>query len=63
MKEMNKTVDDGLKAVKDGKGKKVSEEVILCPKCGKEECSCKVAKESNEEDLLETYIEKIRRNS
>lgn len=59
MKEMNKTVDDGLKAVKDGKGKKVSEEVILCPKCGKEECSCKVAKESNEEDLLETYIEKL----
>lgn len=59
MKEMNKTVDDGLKAVKDGKGKKVSEEIILCPKCGKEECSCKVAKESNEEDLLETYIEKL----
>lgn len=59
MKEMNKTVDDGLKAVKDGKGKKVSEEVILCPKCGKEDCSCKVAKESNEEDLLETYIEKL----
>ena len=59
LKDMNKSVDDGIKAVKDGKGKKVSEEVILCPKCGKEECSCKVAKESIEEDLLESYIEKL----
>lgn len=38
---------DNVEAKKDSK--KVSEEVILCPKCGKEQCSCKVAKEANEE--------------
>lgn len=31
--------------------KKVEEEVILCPTCGKEECKCKVAKESFENQL------------
>ena len=41
-----------MKPAKDAK--KVKEEVILCPKCGKEECSCKVAKET-----MESYINKI----
>ena len=37
--------------------KKVEEEVILCPTCGKEECKCKVAKESFETQLecLDVY--------
>jgi hypothetical protein len=39
--------------------KKVKEEVILCPSCGKEECACKVAKESDEVDLFESYINKL----
>ena len=46
-------------------GKSTTEEVILCPKCGKEECSCKVAKESEDscisklDDLCETMNEII----
>ena len=37
--------------------KKVEEEVILCPTCGKEECKCKVVKESFETQLecLDVY--------
>ena len=41
---------------------KVKEEVILCPTCGKEECTCKVVKESEEEplgNLIEMYVEKF----
>ena len=34
------------KEVNDKEMKEISEEVILCPTCGKEECTCKVAKES-----------------
>lgn len=44
---------------------KVKEEVILCPKCGKEQCSCKVAKESDEvvtegkiSDMISNYFSK-----
>lgn len=41
-----------MSLVKPEKGaKKVEEEVILCPTCGKEKCSCKVAKESFEMEL------------
>ena len=49
------------KNMKDSSTKKVSEEVILCPTCGKEECVCKVAKESNEttSQLIEQYIDKF----
>lgn len=41
--------------------KSVSEEVILCPTCGKEECTCKVAKESDDphNHLIEQYINKL----
>lgn len=41
--------------------KSVSEEVILCPTCGKEECTCKVAKESDDPQnhLIEQYINKL----
>lgn len=31
--------------------KKVEEEIILCPKCGKEECKCKSVKESFDKEL------------
>jgi len=42
-------------------GKAATEEVILCPKCGKEECNCKVAKESIDEliDKLEDICESM----
>ena len=36
---------------------KVKEEVILCPTCGKEECTCKVVKEAD--DIFESYMEKF----
>ena len=41
---------DAQKSMKDAASKaaKATEEVILCPKCGKEECNCKVAKESDD---------------
>lgn len=58
-KETSKAVDKEVKALNkevDGAVHDVEEEVILCPKCGKEECSCKVAKESS---LIEEYIEKL----
>lgn len=42
----------------DKNAKKVKEEVILCPTCGKEECKCKVAKESSE-ILTEGFIKKL----
>ena len=49
------------KEMKKSGAKEVSEEVILCPKCGKEECSCKVAKESIDEtiDKLEDVCESM----
>ena len=59
VKELNKNVDDGLDAFVKGNTKEVAEEVILCPKCGKEQCSCKVAKESEEVNLIENYINKL----
>lgn len=42
-------------------GKTATEEVILCPKCGKEECNCKVAKESIDDiiDKLEDVCESM----
>ena len=51
--------DDLKKSMKDSK--KVSEEVILCPTCGKEECTCKVAKESDDplNHLIEQYVDKL----
>ena len=49
-------VGDEKKLEKEMKeaGKAATEEVIMCPKCGKEECTCKVAKES-----FELYIDKL----
>lgn len=49
------------KTMKDPATKKVSEEVILCPTCGKEECTCKVAKESDDplNHLIEQYVDKL----
>ena len=38
--------------------KKVKEEVILCPTCGKEQCTCKTVKESSEV-LTEGVIKKL----
>ena len=57
--EGSKELDKEVKALNkevDGAVHEVEEEVILCPKCGKEECSCKVAKESS---LIEEYIVKL----
>lgn len=53
--------EDLKKSMKDPATKKVSEEVILCPTCGKEECTCKVAKESDDplNHLIEQYIDKL----
>lgn len=53
--------EDLKKTMKDPATKKVSEEVILCPTCGKEECTCKVAKESDDplNHLIEQYIDKL----
>ena len=49
MKEFEKEIKGAEDTVKDTKNKKgVAEEVILCPKFGKEQCNCKVAKESEE---------------
>ena len=41
---------DAQNSMKDAASKaaKATEEVILCPKCGKEECNCKVTKESDD---------------
>lgn len=52
----NKELDKEVKALNKEVDGAVHEEVILCPKCGKEECTCKVAKESS---LIEEYIEKL----
>jgi hypothetical protein len=43
MKDAQKSMTDAA-----AKAAKATEEVILCPKCGKEECNCKVAKESDD---------------
>ena len=53
-KDMSKEVEKDLKKMTK-EGKKATEEVILCPKCGKEECSCKVVKE----DLLNECLNKL----
>ena len=66
MKKMEKETQDSMKDMEKGKNKKeVTEEVILCPKCGKEECTCKVAKESDEvitegkiSDMITNYFTK-----
>ena len=50
-KDMTKDVEKDLKKLTK-EGKKTTEEVILCPKCGKEECSCKVTKENMIEDCI-----------
>ena len=48
-----------MSLVKPEKGaKKVEEEVILCPTCGKEQCTCKTVKESSEV-LTEGFIKKL----
>lgn len=46
----NSEMKDAQKSMTDAAAKaaKATEEVILCPKCGKEECNCKVAKESDD---------------
>jgi hypothetical protein len=46
------------KELKNSSKKAATEEVILCPKCGKEECTCKVAKEADE-SIREAYILKL----
>ena len=55
-KDLASSGEKEMKAVAKG-GKKVSEEVILCPKCGKEQCRCKVAKEDAE--VINESIEKL----
>ena len=59
MKEFEKDMKGAAHDVEGGsKGKKAAtEEVILCPKCGKEQCSCKVAKEGTEE-VTEGWLSK-----
>jgi len=54
-KELNKEVKALNKEV-DGA---VHEEVILCPKCGKEECTCKVAKESSLMEEIDAKLDSI----
>lgn len=56
VKQLEKDAEKEIK--KDTK--KVSEEVILCPKCGKEQCNCKVAKESDELTEGMTFINKVK---
>ena len=54
---------DAEKEVKDTK--KVAEEVILCPKCGKEQCNCKVAKEDCSilnEGMFKDKFEQFKKN-
>ena len=60
----NSELKDAQSSMKDAASKaaKATEEVILCPKCGKEECNCKVAKEADariSESVIETYINKL----
>ena len=55
-KDMSKEVEKDLKQI-NKEGKKATEEVILCPKCGKEECSCKVVKEYI--DKMDDICEKL----
>lgn len=55
-KDMSKEVEKDLKQI-NKEGKKATEEVILCPKCGKEECSCKVVKECI--DKMDDICEKL----
>jgi len=61
----DKAVDDSTLEKDMKAGDEVTEEIILCPNCGKEECTCKVAKESNEVvtegkvDLIDYYIDKL----
>jgi hypothetical protein len=55
---------DAQKSMKDAASKaaKATEEVILCPKCGKEECNCKVTKESDDvltEGIISDVIDKL----
>ena len=60
VKELEKTAE---KEVKDTK--KVAEEVILCPKCGKEQCNCKVAKEDCSilnEGMFKDKFEQFKKN-
>ena len=61
----DKAVDDSTLEKDMKAGDEVTEEIILCPNCGKEECTCKVAKESNEvvtegkiSDMITNYFSK-----
>ena len=45
MKDLDTKTKSDLKSLQQAT-KSATEEVILCPTCGKEECTCKVAKES-----------------
>lgn len=61
----DKAVDDSTLEKDMTAGDEVTEEIILCPTCGKEECTCKVAKESNEvvtegkiSDMITNYFSK-----
>lgn len=60
----NSEMKDAQKSMTDAAAKaaKATEEVILCPKCGKEECNCKVTKESDDvlaEGTISGVIDKL----